>query len=91
MTGPIHARLRRLQQQLAAFRKLHDDDLQLLVDELNGLVADLDAETNAAQAAPEAGTDPAAGSPKRAKWIAEQEAKSHPTRRDLLRGREDPA
>jgi hypothetical protein len=34
--------------------------------------------------------DPAAGSPKRAKWLAEQEKKSQPiSRRELLRGREE--
>ena len=88
MNDRIDARVRRLHQQVAAFRKLHDDDLQLLIDELNGLAADLASDVPAVSTAEVPG-DPAATSPKRAQWLAKQEKKSHVTRRDLLRGREE--
>ena len=80
MNDKVDGRLRRLQQQISAFRKLHDDDLQLLIDELRGLASDLDAPAVQASDAP-------ADSPRRAKWLAEQEERSHLSRRDLLRGR----
>ena len=96
-------RLRRLEQQIRAFKelhvrevgdlaekldvliKLHADELQLILDEL---------ETIAREVAPasttEPGADPAAGSPKRAKWLAEQERRKEPvSRRELLLGREE--
>jgi hypothetical protein len=98
----VDTRLRRLRQQIAAIRGLHADDLQLILDELRGLAADLErhaqvpavipptetAATPEVSATVPSAADPAAASPKRAKWLAEQEQKSHLTRRDLLRGRE---
>ncbi len=102
MTEPLSARLQRLERQIAAFRKLHADELQLIIDELRDLTADLEskapeddaAETSAdaspgiAADLPSTAADPAAVSPKRARWLAEHERRSHLTRRDLLRGRE---
>jgi hypothetical protein len=96
----VDTRLRRLRQQIAAIRGLHADDLQLILDELRSLAADLERQaqdpavtpptetTPTAEVAVPSAADPAAASPKRAKWLAEQEQKSHLTRRDLLRGRE---
>ena len=96
----VDTRLRRLRQQIAAIRGLHADDLQLILDELRAFAADLERQAQVPVATPQAVTtppaevavpsaaDPAAASPKRAKWLAEQEQKSHRTRRDLLRGRE---
>ncbi len=96
MTQEISARLRRVEQQIRAFSKLHASELQLILDELTDISKQMDeekaAETAAARAPsnPPAGTtndpaDPAAASPKRAKWLAEQERKTAPkTRRDLL-------
>ena len=98
-------RLKRLEQQIRAFRELHTreiadfatkldaigklqaDELQLILDQLADIVADL----TPSDAKPAATTsDPAAESPKRAKWLAEQERKSTPlSRRELLRGRGD--
>lgn len=81
-------RLRRVEQQIRAFRELHASELQIMLDEL----ADISAELAQAQqqAEPSASSaDPAAASPKRAKWLAEEEAKARPlSRRELLRGRE---
>ncbi|MDE3113418.1 MAG: hypothetical protein KGK34_10815 [Chloroflexota bacterium] len=110
MSGPLETRLRRLEQQVRAFRDLHArelnesaerlaaiaklqaDELQLILDELDQLVADAGAavaSTDSSPRAPEAGTarsegDPGAGSPKRAKWLAEQERASRMSRRGLL-------
>jgi len=39
---------------------------------------------------PDSASDPAAASPKRAKWLAEEERKQRPmSRRELLRGRDE--
>ena len=100
-------RLKRLEQQIRAFRDLHTreiadlatkldtigklqaDELQLILDQLADIVADLTpaAEPKATDAASD---DPAAASPKRAKWLAEKERKGTPlSRRELLRGRDE--
>ena len=97
----LGVRLRRLEQQIRAFRelhvrevgdlaeklqvviKLHDDELQLILDELDSIKGEV-----AASPTPEPGADPAASSPKRARWLAEQERKKAPvSRRELLLGR----
>jgi hypothetical protein len=99
-------RLKRLEQQVRAFRDLHTrevtdlatkldaigklqaDELQLILDQLADIVADLTPPEPTAADVP--ASDPAAGSPKRAKWLAEQERKGTPlSRRELLRGRDD--
>ena len=99
-------RLKRLEQQIRAFRDLHSrevadlatkldaigklqaDELQLILDQLADIVADLAPPEPKAIDAPT--SDPAAASPKRAKWLAEQERKGTPlSRRELLRGRDD--
>jgi hypothetical protein len=102
VTEPLATRLRRIQRQIAAFHDLHADELQLIIDELHDLAAELEpkpsdvADPPAASEPASAPTssldaDPAAASPKRAKWLAERERRAHLTRRDLLRGRGDPS
>ena len=93
----LETRVMRLEQQIRAFKELHANELGQILDELASLRADL-----AAMAAPRSDTpasagtlyDPAAGSPKRAAWLAEQARKEQQkkaplSRRELLRGRED--
>lgn len=93
MTQDLAARLRRVEQQIRAFSKLHASELQLILDELTDISKQVEAEkaADSALAAPADATDqvdpadPAAASPKRAKWLAEQERKSAPkSRRELL-------
>jgi hypothetical protein len=84
----LSARLRRVEQQIRAFRELHQSELQIILDELTDIARQVDAE-KAAKSAPaspvDATADPAASSPKRAKWLAEQEKKAAPkSRRELL-------
>ena len=98
MTQDLAARLRRVEQQIRAFSKLHASELQLILDELTDISRQMEEERAAETAAasdssgPAADTtnapaDPAAASPKRAKWLAEQERKAAPkSRRDLLFG-----
>lgn len=93
MTQDLSARLRRVEQQIRAFRELHSSELQLILDELTDISKQLEEE-KAAESAAASGpadiatvdpSDPAASSPKRAKWLAEQERKAAPkSRRDLL-------
>lgn len=95
MTQDLSARLRRVEQQIRAFRELHSSELQLILDELTDIASQVEAERAAAAAPtassdPAAAADPAAASPKRAKWLAEQERKAAPkSRRDLLFGERD--
>lgn len=98
MTQDLSARLRRVEQQIRAFSKLHASELQLILDELTDISKQVEEEKAAASAPsdPEAATpkvdpsDPAASSPKRAKWLAEQERKTAPrSRRELLFGERD--
>lgn len=99
MTVDLSARLRRIEQQIRAFRELHSSELQLVLDELTDIAKQVEDEKEAANAAatpsdaPAADpADPAAASPKRAKWLAEQEKKAAPkSRRELLfRGDKSP-
>jgi hypothetical protein len=85
-------RLARLEQQIRAFKELHANELQLILDELADIKAELVASSGLAAEPPAAtpSADPAAGSAKRARWVAEQERKARPlSRRELLRGREE--
>jgi hypothetical protein len=88
----LSARLRRVEQQVRAFRELHQSELQMILDELADIAREVeDAKAAERASAPSAVTpdtaDPAAASPKRAKWLAEQERKSAPrSRRELLFG-----
>ena len=92
MTEDLAARLRRVEQQIRVFRELHSSELQLILDELSDIARQAEDEKAAASASAEAvasadSADPAASSPKRAKWLAEQEKKSAPkSRRELLFG-----
>ena len=84
----LDERLRRLEQQVRAFKDLHVAELQLILDE----VADIKRELaeDATPVTPATGEDPAANSPKRAKWLAEEERKAAPrTRRELLGGTDE--
>ncbi len=98
MTQDLSARLRRVEQQIRAFSKLHASELQLILDELTDISKQLEDEKAAVSARPADAvaqidpSDPAASSPKRAKWLAEQERKGAPkSRRDLLfRGDKSP-
>ena len=98
MTQDLSARLHRVEQQIRAFSKLHASELQLILDELTDISRQLEEERVAAsapaapaEAAAQADpSDPAASSPKRAKWLAEQERKAAPrSRRELLFGERD--
>src|SRR5207244_4112468 len=82
-------RLRRVEQQIRAFKELHASELQIVLDELADIAGEVEASRGAPLPGPEAPVDdPAANSPKRAKWLAEQERKQRPqSRRELLFGR----
>jgi hypothetical protein len=91
----LSTRLRRVEQQIRAFKQLHESELQLILDELTDISKQVEDEIAAERAsatpvAPADPADPAASSPKRAKWLAEQERKSAPrSRRELLFGERD--
>ncbi len=101
MTQDLSARLHRVEQQIRAFSKLHASELQLILDELTDISKQMEEEKAAASEAASASSsgpatgqvdpaDPAAASPKRAKWLAEQERKAAPkSRRELLFGERD--
>jgi hypothetical protein len=93
MSQDLSARLRRVEQQIRAFRELHSSELQIILDELTDIARQAEDEKAAERAvaasadpvAPAGPADPAASSPKRAKWLAEQERKAAPkSRRELL-------
>jgi len=90
----LSARLRRVEQQVRVFKELHQSELQIILDELTDIAKQVEAE-RAAAAPPAKLTDvdpddPAASSPKRAKWLAEQANKAAPkSRRELLFGERD--
>ena len=93
MTQEVSARLRRVEQQIRAFRELHQSELQLIIDELSDIAKQVEDEAgssqgeNPLQPPTSDPADPAAASPKRAKWLAEQERKQAPrSRRELLFG-----
>jgi hypothetical protein len=84
-------------ERLATIAKLQADELQLILDELADIrsaTEDIAAAGQAAASVDDAppassdSSDPAAGSPKRARWLAEQERRAHRSRRELLRGRD---
>jgi hypothetical protein len=94
MSEELSARLRRVEQQVRVFKELHQSELQIILDELTDIAKQIEAER--AAATPPAQTsdvdpaDPAAASPKRAKWLAEQANKAAPkSRRELLFGDRD--
>ena len=91
-TERLIERLKRVEQQVRAFKELHASELQLILDELGDIASEVgaDAPPTAAEPSEKRTNDPAAESPKRAKWLAEQERKSRPlSRRELLRGRDE--
>jgi hypothetical protein len=93
VTQDLSARLRRVEQQIRAFSKLHASELQLILDELTEISKQLEEEKAAASVPADPATetakvdssDPAASSPKRAKWLAEEQRKAAPkSRRERL-------
>ena len=94
MSEELSARLRRVEQQVRVFKDLHQSELQIILEELTDIAKQVEAE-RAAAASPAQPTDvdpddPAASSPKRAKWLAEQANKAAPkSRRELLFGERD--
>ncbi len=94
MSEELSARLRRVEQQVRAFKELHQSELQIILDELTDIAKQVDAEKAAATTTTQTSEvdpdDPAASSPKRAKWLAEQANKAAPkSRRELLFGERD--
>ena len=100
LRAKLETRVARLEQQIRAFKELHATELGLILDELSSLRAELaslkQSPSEAPVPAPAANaSDPAAASPKRAAWLAEEERKERErqaplSRRELLRGRERP-
>jgi hypothetical protein len=91
-TERVIERLKRVEQQIRAFKELHASELQLILDELSDITSEVESQSEpaATEASAQIAADPAAGSPKRAKWLADQERKSGPlSRRELLRGRDE--
>ena len=99
----LATRVARLEQQIRAFKELHATELGLILDELASLRADLaamapppaaaDSAQTTATGSASAPADPAAASPKRAKWLAdearkEEERRAPLSRREFLRGRD---
>jgi len=93
----LEIRLARVEQQIRAFKELHASELQLILDELASIRVELasfapkDGAEQGSPAAPSA--DPAASSPRRAAWEAEQQRKAEEhkaplSRRELLHGRD---
>ena len=91
----FETRLARLEQQIKAFKDLHTSELQLIVDEIASFKAELAAMAPPPSDEPPAPLgDPAANSPKRKAWEAEQRRKEEErraplSRRELLRGSRD--
>ncbi|HYK99105.1 MAG TPA: hypothetical protein VEU77_12010 [Candidatus Acidoferrales bacterium] len=91
----LENRVARLEQQVRAFKTLHDSELGMILDELTAFRAELAAMAPPPSDAPAAPLgDPAANSPRRAAWLAEErrkeEAKRAPlSRREFLRGARD--
>ena len=88
-------RVARLEQQVRAFKTLHESELGIILDELTRFRAELAAMAQSSeQAAPVDPADPAANSPKRKAWLAEEERKERERHaplscRELLRGGRD--
>src|SRR2546423_8850494 len=75
-------------ERVRVFAAMQRDELQLVRDELHDVRQELAQASDEAQPeAPSVHGDPALHSPKRANWLAEQQAPSKPlSRRDLLSG-----
>jgi hypothetical protein len=91
----LETRVARLEQQIRAFKELHATELGLILEELGAFRSELIAMKAPPADAPGPASDPrdpAAASPKRAAWLAEQARKERErqeplSRRELLRGR----
>jgi hypothetical protein len=91
----LENRVARLEQQVRAFKTLHESELGMILDELTAFRAELAAMAPPPSDAPVAPTsDPAANSPRRAAWLAEEQRKEEEkraprSRREFLRGPRD--
>lgn len=82
---------------LTAYREIHSQEQDLVIDEIADIRAELAQENQVSASAPASPTadevieDPAAHSPKRARWLAEQERQRNQpvSRRDLFTNRRD--
>jgi hypothetical protein len=72
-----------LAARLRAYRDVQRDEATMVVDELVDLQQDMSAATPAPLDVPTG--DPAANSPRRAKWLAEQEAEAERLRQPISR------
>lgn len=69
---------------LGTIARLHADELRMVLDEIVAIAADVTPPADA-------GTGATVRSPKRERWLAEEERRAHPppmSRRELLRGRD---
>jgi hypothetical protein len=87
-------RVARLEQQVRAFKTLHESELAMILDELTAFRAELAAMATPPDAPAAPLSDPAANSPKRAAWLAaeqkkEEERRAPRSRREFLRGSRD--
>lgn len=72
-------------RKLGTIARLHADELRMVLDEIVAIAAEVTPPADA-------GTDAATRSPKRERWLAEEERRAHPppmSRRELLRGRDE--
>jgi hypothetical protein len=101
MRQRLESRIARVEQQVRAFKEMYAGELQIVLDELTSIREELASlapkdTTAAIESAPEVPglpTDPAANSPRRAAWLAEEKRKDEQrkaplSRRELLRGRD---
>jgi hypothetical protein len=97
----LESRIARVEQQIRSFKELYAGELQIVLDELTSIREELASLAPKATNAPLEGasesqarpTDPAANSPRRAAWLAEEKRKEEQrnaplSRRELLRGRD---
>lgn len=88
----LESRLKRVEQQVRAFKELYAGELQIVLDELTSIREEIASLAPPNTPAPTP-SDPAANSPRRAAWLAEQQRKAEQqnaplSRRELLRGRD---
>lgn len=97
----LESRIARVEQQIRSFKELYAGELQIVLDELTSIREEIASlapkdtpegveSASESQAAP---SDPAANSPRRAAWLAEEKRKEEQrkaplSRRELLRGRD---
>ena len=90
----LENRVARLEQQVRAFKTLHESELGMILDELTAFRAELAAMATPSDVPAAPLNDPAANSPKRAAWLAAERKKEEDrhaplSRREFLRGSRD--